>query len=54
MDVSKRAQELIHVQFDLEGRHRLLEFGVVATGAVHCFRYIFKYKVEVDLVFLER
>lgn len=53
MDVSQGTQELIHVQFDLEGRHGLLEFGIVATGAIHGFRYIFEYKVEIDLVLLK-
>ena len=53
VDVSEGPQELIHVQFDLEGGHGLFEFGIVATGTIHGFRYIFEHKVEINLVLLE-
>jgi hypothetical protein len=53
VDVSQGAQELVHVQFDLEGGHGLFEFGIVATGAIHSFGYIFEHKVEINLVLLE-
>lgn len=53
VDVSKGAQELIHVQFNLEGGHGLFEFGIVAAGAIHGFRYIFEHEVEINLVLLK-
>jgi hypothetical protein len=43
---------LVHIKFDLEHRHRLLELGVVAACAVHGFRNVLQNEVEVDLVFL--
>lgn len=52
MNVGQGSKELIHVEFDLKHGHRLLEFGVVATGSVHSFGYIFEDKVEIDFVFL--
>lgn len=53
MDISQGTQELIHVQFDLEGRHGLFQFGIVATRTIDSFRYIFEHKVEINLVLLE-
>lgn len=41
VNVGKRSEELIHVQFDLEGGHRLLELDVVAGGAVYCLWDVF-------------
>jgi hypothetical protein len=43
---------LVHIKFDLEHRHGLLELGVVTACAVHGFRNVLENKVEVDLVFL--
>lgn len=41
VNVGERSEKLVHVQFDLEGGHRLLELDVVAGGAVHCLWDIF-------------
>jgi hypothetical protein len=54
MNVGKRTEELIHVQFDLQHRHRLFEFCIVATGAIDCFWDVFKNEVEVNFVLLQR
>jgi len=53
MDVCQRAEQLVHVQLDLENWHGLLEFDVVPAGSVHGFGYVFQYEVEVDFVLLE-
>ena len=52
VDVHERAQQLVHVQFDLEHGHGLLELSIVAACAIHGFRNIFENKVEIHFVFL--
>ena len=52
VDVHERAEELVHVELDLEHWHGLLELCVVATCAIHGFRHIFEHKVEVHFIFL--
>lgn len=52
VNVRERAHELVHVQFDLQHWHRLLEFDIVPRRAVNGLGHIFQNKVQVDLVFL--
>ncbi len=52
VDVHEGTEELVHIQLDLEHRHRLLELGIVPAGTVHCLRDVFEHKVEVHFVFL--
>lgn len=52
VDVHKGAQELVHVELDLQHRHRLLELGIVATRTIHGLRDVFEHKIEIDFVFL--
>ena len=52
VNVRKGSQELVHVEFNLEHWHWLLELGVVTAGAVDSFGDVFQYKVQVDFVFL--
>ena len=52
VDVHERAEELVHVELDLQHRHGLLELGVVPAGAVHGLWDIFEHKIEVHFVFL--
>lgn len=50
MDVRERTQELVHVEFDVVHRHRLLEFRVVSRCAVNRFGNVFEDEVQVDLI----
>lgn len=43
MDVGKGAEELVHVELDLEHGHGLFEFGVVPAGAVDSFWDVFEH-----------
>jgi len=54
VDIGKRTEELVHVQFDLEHGHGLFEFRIMATGTVNGFGNIFKNKIEINFVFLPR
>lgn len=54
MDVSEGAQQLVHVELDLEHWHGLFEFCIVTTSAVNRFGNIFQHKVEIDFVLLYR
>jgi hypothetical protein len=42
MNVSKRTEKLVHIQFDLKHRHRLLELCVVTTCTIYSLWYIFE------------
>lgn len=52
VDVGERPHELVHVQFDVGHRHRLLEFGIVPRRAVHRLRNVLEDEVQVHLVLL--
>lgn len=52
VNVHQRAKKLVHVQLNLQHRHRLLQLGIVATGAINSFGYVFEHKIEVYFVFL--
>lgn len=52
VDIGKRTEKLVHVQFDLEHGHGLFEFGIMATGTVNGFWNIFKNKIKINFVFL--
>lgn len=54
MNVHQGAEELVHVQLDLQHGHGLLELCVVATCAVHGFGDVFQYKIEIHFIFLWR
>jgi len=43
MDVGEGAEELIHIQLDLEHGHWLLKFGIMAACAIYSFGDIFEY-----------
>ena len=52
VDVHQRTQKLIHVELDLQHRHRLLELRVVATCAIDGLGDVFEHKIEIHFVFL--
>ena len=52
VDVRERAEELVHVELDLELGHGLLELDVVPRGAVDGLGDVLEDEVEVDLVLL--
>lgn len=52
VDIGKGTEKLVHIQFDLEHRHGLFEFGVMATSAVDGLRDIFQHEVQVNFIFL--
>jgi hypothetical protein len=54
MDVGERTKELVHVQFDLEHGHGLLEFGIMATSAIDSFWNVFEDEIEVNFIFLKQ
>lgn len=54
VNVHEGAEELVHIQLDLQHGHGLLELRVVATGAIYGFWDVFKHEVEVHFVFLLR
>lgn len=53
VDVSKRAEKLIHVELDLEHGHGLFKLRIVATGAVDSLGNVFKYKIEIHFILLQ-
>ncbi len=54
VNVSKRTKELIHIQFDLEHRHWLFEFCIVAAGTIDGLWDVLEDEIEVDFIFLEK
>lgn len=54
VDVHERTEKLVHVKFDLQHRHGLLEFGIVTASAIHGLGDVFENKVEVHFIFLLR
>ena len=52
MNVGERTEELIHVQFNLQHRHWLLEFRIVTTGTIDSLWDVLEDEVEVNFVFL--
>lgn len=52
VDVHEGAEELVHIQLDLEHGHGLLELDIVAAGAVDGLWDVFEHKVEVHFIFL--
>lgn len=52
MNVSKRPQQLIHIQLDLKVRHGLLQLNIVARRSIDRFRNIFENQIEINFVFL--
>lgn len=52
VDVHEGAEELVHIQLDLEHGHGLLELDIVAASAVDGLGDVFEHKVEVHFVFL--
>ena len=52
VNVRERSQKLIHIQLDLQHRHGLLEFYIVARSTIYCFGHVFKNEVKIDLVIL--
>lgn len=53
MNVGKRTEELIHVQFDLEHGHWLLQLRVVATSTIYSFGNVFEHEIEINFVLLK-
>ena len=43
---------MVHVQFNLEHGHGLLELGIVPAGTVHGLWDVFEDKIEIDFIFL--
>jgi len=52
VDIGKGTEKLVHIQLDLQHRHWLFEFGVMATSAVDSFRHIFQHEIQVNFIFL--
>lgn len=52
VDVGEGAKELIHVKFDLEDGHRLLELYIVSAGTVYGLWHKFEDEIEVYFVLL--
>ena len=52
VDVSKGTEELVHVQFDLESRHRLLQLRIVAACAINSLRDKFLHEVKIQFILL--
>lgn len=52
MDVGKRAEQLVGIELDLKNGHDGLHLVKVARRTVDCLWDIFKYQIEVHLVFL--
>ena len=52
VDVREGPQELIHIKFDLQHWHRLLEFGIMAACTIDGLRYIFEHEVKINFIFL--
>jgi hypothetical protein len=50
VDVGERAEDLVHIQLDIEHGDGLLELGVVPRGTVDRFGHEFEQQVEKDLV----
>lgn len=54
VDIRKGAQELVHVQFDLEHGHGLFEFSIMTTSAVDSFWDIFQDEIKIYFVLLKK
>lgn len=52
VDVCERAQELVHIELDLQHRHRLFKLDIMTRCAINSFWDVFKDEVQVDLIFL--
>jgi len=52
VDIGKRAEELIHVELDLEHWHRLLKLRIMTAGTVDSFGNVFEYEIEIDFILL--
>lgn len=52
VDIGKRAEELIHVELNLEHWHRLLKLCIMTAGAVDSFGNVFEYEIEIDFILL--
>lgn len=52
VNVCEGTQKLVHIQFDLERGHGLLEFHIVSGSAVYSLGNVFENKIKVDFVFL--
>lgn len=52
VDVHERAEELVHVELDLEHWHGLLELSIVPAGTIHGLGDVFEHEIEVHFIFL--